>query len=438
MRYKRFIFVSFGLLAFFTFVGCFSAKELQSGAKQVKTNTEKSKQKAVLNQLEDVFIFQAYNALDNKDLEGAKEGFKGAFKISSDYKYLKEIVGIMVLQKDYTNAKEVALKYLKKYPKDEDMQQALIGIYSSQKDFKNALGVAKRLIAQSPSAQNFEIVSSVYFLQKDYENAVKFLKKAYHKTYSVELLDRLASIYVLFLNDRQKAVGYYEAHLKMRGYDEGAAKRLAILYLEQKQYKLAAKVYEMSYVKTNKEEYIRAVLQIYFELKDINLAQKFIEKYPNMPKQEEMLLDIYRYQKDHQKAIAMLQKLFAKTGNYDYLAQEAIYLYESGKKDKKSLEIISQKLKTSLKHLDNALYANYLGYLLIDHSLDIKSGINYVQRALKIEPNNIYYLDSLAWGFYKMKDCQNAKEIMEKIPKDERQKEQEIKDHYEVISKCKI
>lgn len=430
MKYKKIVLVGFGILAFFVFVGCFSAKEVQS-------NSYGEKKPRAIN-LEDVYIMRAYTALDLQDLKGAEENFYKAYEISQDYKYLKEIVGLKVIHKSYAEAREIALKYLKKYPKDEDMQQALIGIYSSQKDFKNALINAKKLLAQNPSAQNLEIVSSVYFLQKDYKNAVEFLQKAYHKSYSPILLDKLASIYVLFLNDRQKAISYYEMHLRSRGFDEGIAKRLAILYLEQKQYMLAAKVYERAYVKTNKEEYIKAVLQIYFELKDINLAQKFIEKYPNMPKQEEMLLDIYRYQKDHQKVIAMLQKLFKKTGNYDYLAQEAIYLYESGKKDKKSLKIISQKLETSLEYLDNALYANYLGYLLIDHSIDIKTGMDYVQRALKIEPNNVYYLDSLAWGFYKLKDCQNAKEIMEKIPAEERQKEQEIKEHYEVILKCKI
>lgn len=51
---------------------------------------------------------------------------------------------------------------------------------------------------------------------------------------------------------------------------------------------------------------------------------------------------------------------------------------------------------------------NYLGYLMIENNIELPEALTYVQQALKLEPDNPHYLDSLAWGYYKIADYDAA------------------------------
>ena len=57
-----------------------------------------------------------------------------------------------------------------------------------------------------------------------------------------------------------------------------------------------------------------------------------------------------------------------------------------------------------------------------------------MQEALKLEPNSPYYLDSLAWGLYKLGECAQAYEIMKYFG--ENIYEEEVAVHFEAIKKC--
>ena len=66
------------------------------------------------------------------------------------------------------------------------------------------------------------------------------------------------------------------------------------------------------------------------------------------------------------------------------------------------------------KDPENANAWNYLGYMLIDFDQDVDRGIEYVQKALRIEPNNPAYLDSLGWGYFKKKEFKKALGYLER------------------------
>lgn len=62
----------------------------------------------------------------------------------------------------------------------------------------------------------------------------------------------------------------------------------------------------------------------------------------------------------------------------------------------------------------NAAAANYLGYLLADRGIRLDESVKYIQKALRIEPNNGAYLDSLGWAYYKMNRFELAEPPLEK------------------------
>jgi len=152
----------------------------------------------------------------------------------------------------------------------------------------------------------------------------------------------------------------------------------------------------------------------------------------------ELLLQLYIQEKAYKKAAAMAGELYEESGDALFLGQSAIFEYESSedKNDKAMQKSVIAKLKEVIEIKKDAMYLNYLGYLLIDHDVDVKKGIVYVQEALKIEPNSAYYLDSLAWGYYKIQKCSEAAKIMKKIRTMQGGDNEEVVKHLQMIEEC--
>ena len=58
-----------------------------------------------------------------------------------------------------------------------------------------------------------------------------------------------------------------------------------------------------------------------------------------------------------------------------------------------------------------------MAYLLIDYELDINKGVALVKKALVQDPENIAYLDTLAWGEYKLKIVKKKKKKKKQLMK---------------------
>ncbi|MDA3967240.1 tetratricopeptide repeat protein [Helicobacter sp. WB40] len=392
---------------------------------------------------EDEYIALGYYYLDLKKYKEAKDAFQQAYTITDNKVYLKEIIGILILMGDVSEAKKQADRYLKTNLDDDEIRNVLIGILTSTKQYEAARFEARILVKNDRSEKNLETLSSVYFLQNDYKNSAKYLQEAYEINHNELILDKLASTYALFLNDTNKSINLYKNHIKKYGITQLIGEKLALIYVKEEKYEQAIQIYKQLYEETNKIQYLQVILEIYLKTKELNKAQKLLETNHSLTYSDErfleILLDIYNIKKDYKNSIRILNDLYDMSGNSGYLALEAVYIYESAndKKDKKILNEVSTKLEKALQDFNEALYLNYLGYLLIDNDMDINKGIKYVEKALLIEPSNVYYLDSLAWGYYKLKDCKKAKEIMSTIPQEEINKEEEILEHNKKIQTCK-
>jgi tetratricopeptide (TPR) repeat protein len=153
---------------------------------------------------------------------------------------------------------------------------------------------------------------------------------------------------------------------------------------------------------------------------------------------DELLFQLYVQLKKYDKAWPLADKLYKESGSINFLGQSAIFEYESAKdkNDKKMQKSVIKKLRDVIKLKRDGIYLNYLGYLLIDHDIDVKEGIVFVREALKQEPNSAYYLDSLAWGYYKLSNCERAKSIMDMVSKMKGGDNPEVVKHIKIIDKC--
>jgi len=60
----------------------------------------------------------------------------------------------------------------------------------------------------------------------------------------------------------------------------------------------------------------------------------------------------------------------------------------------------------------NAL--NYLGYTFADNGIRLNEAITLINRALRVRPDDGYFIDSLAWAYYRKGELQNALRLLKK------------------------
>ncbi len=84
-------------------------------------------------------------------------------------------------------------------------------------------------------------------------------------------------------------------------------------------------------------------------------------------------------------------------------------LYER-KKDYRRAENLFKELIE--ENPDNATALNYIGYMLADRGIRLHEAVEYVERALVLEPNNGAYLDSLGWAYFKLNNLEKAEQYL--------------------------
>jgi tetratricopeptide (TPR) repeat protein len=57
---------------------------------------------------------------------------------------------------------------------------------------------------------------------------------------------------------------------------------------------------------------------------------------------------------------------------------------------------------------------NYYGYMLADRGVRLSEATDMIQKAVKLDPNNGAYLDSLGWAYYKQNKLAEAEEFLRK------------------------
>jgi len=327
-------------------------------------------------------------------------------------------------------------KWCKEHPSNIQAKRLLISFYINEKENKKAKKIAHQLISQSGDAIDYELSASPYILSGDYKKAVELLTKAYNKTYNEDILIKIAILLANYLNDIDGAVKRLENHRALYQCSEKLCNQLVEIYTKEQKIEPLMSVYSDLYQKTKKEVYAVKVVEGYIYMKEYDKAIKFLQNdYHN----DELLYELYLAKKDYTKALKIAEKLYTIEKSPRWLAESAMALYESAKdkNNKKMLNTVVNRFEKALKDgVKDSVYLNYYGYTLIDKDINIKKGIDIIKEALKEQPNNSYYLDSLAWGYYKLHKCKEAYKEMKKVIDIEGLKEEDIAQHWKAIQKC--
>lgn len=383
---------------------------------------------------EDKLIIDALMASRLKDYRKSIAIYEELFAKSGKNEYLFESFKYLYEQKELKKLLKKINLCLSDEPKDKRLLRFKVATLNALGKIAEAKEVALFLLSTTKEVQDYQRVASLYLVQDHYQTALKYLESAYSINKNENILIDLVTIMYLKLQKKKEAVAYLESHSRQYGCSVKVCEKLATFYSDLDDRVGQISAYKRLYELTHSKKYARLMIQLYAYSRDTKQLISFLDKSGF---DDEFLLKIYMAEKNYLRSMPLAQKLFLQTKKPFFQAQYAISLYEGSKVlTSKVIDEVIDNLESVVKQIPDATYLNYIGYLLINHEVNVKEGIKYVNKALAMDKKSGFYLDSLAWGYYKLRECKKAERTIkeaQKILGDNK----ELKEHYQMILKCK-
>jgi tetratricopeptide (TPR) repeat protein len=368
--------------------------------------------------------------------------------------------------KDYGKAEGAYRKAVELDPSEVSHYRGLGQALLSEEKYPEALKVYQKLIDLMPDdADNYLRMAQIYRELHQFDKAEENLLKA--KQYAPGKLEILYNEAMLYeaqgrFDDAVRVLS--EAVTDVKEQSDGIPSRqhtlavlyqqLGRLYQEGQNYQAAANTYEeLGRLGDEEDQRARLLLMDTFRAakdlpKALETGKEAYAKYPNDPRIRASYALLMGENNQTDEAVKMLRPLLngsaADRDTYLNIAQ----IYERGRRYKEAEEAARtaealpgaprdnemtwfmlgaiyerQKMfdkaeaefrKTLTVNPKNAPVLNYYGYMLGDLGLRLEEAQSLVERALKEEPYNGAYLDSLGWIYFKENKLPEAEAMLRK------------------------
>ena len=345
----------------------------------------------------------------------AEEAFKKAIDLDPELEAAYSSLGMIYeLDQKPQEAVDTYEALLKVSPENAQIYLSLGQLYYNQKEDSKALEAFQNYAQRKPDDPAAEdYIGLCYFRMGQFPKAVESFQKLLDKQPANVLIRyRLAAAYDE-MKDFDNEKGQLEAILNPAS---GAATQQP--------------GENGPTVGTGRKEvdaWVRLAL-LYDKQKDLAGAEKAIEDaLKAVPDHPELLLVqamLYQEKEEGLKAAPLYQKVIemeqaykrkqAPEYNVGTLGQAYFNLGALMDKQGKFNEAIDDMKKVVDIEPDNPDAYNYIGYSYADRGIQLDDALKFVQDAVKLDPNNSYYLDSLGWVYYRKALYPQAQEQLEK------------------------
>jgi tetratricopeptide (TPR) repeat protein len=310
--------------------------------------------------------------VEARDFDKATTHFEQAVTLNPAFEPAYVALGsVYEAKQDRDKAIGIYRRYLQGVnPKNREIRHHLIRLQVSAKQYEEALRELEGMLAEDPSDLDAQLrMGLVYGEQKNYPKAI-------------EQLNQILAV--------------RPAELKVRDY-------LGYLYEETKDYAKAVEAYRHNL--TLEPSYFEGHLHL-------GILQYRLKQYPETihhlreasrlnPKQPEayIVLGLSYFQSEQYEPSlqAFLEGIRYNPDNAD-LHFNAGTAYDKLNRFDDVVKSMETTLTLDPHHAD-AL--NYLGYSYAERGVKIEEAITLTKQAVALRPTNGYYLDSLAWAFFK-------------------------------------
>lgn len=342
----------------------------------------------------------------NLDLKNkAIKDFEESLKLEKNFMPLLMISEIYIQD----NKSDLAIKYLEEAVKEKQglviPEYRLAELYRIKGHFDKAVKYYEMIVDKIGDREKPYVVkqiAGIYFELKNYDASFLW----FERLKDLDKNDSISYYYLGIISEIKKdfdgAAKYYKELVYRDPNHTFGKKRLAYSYVKIKKYDDALAVIESVYINERDLDYYRIKSLVYGEKGDKNQQLKTLEEgLSKNPNSEDLLMDLADY--------------YEKLKQYDKVEQ---YL--------KRLLMINPNNPSAL---------NYLGYLYADLNKNLEEAYSMIEKALKVEPDNPAYIDSMAWVLYRLKKYQEAFEYQKKALK-KSPGEQEMIEHMKEILKA--
>ena len=385
---------------------------------------------------DETYILAAMDAQVRQKHEVASHYFKQLYEKTGKKEFLYDSLRMYESLKESTMFTHAVQEALTKDPEDTMLQRFRLIALLKEGKYSEASLAASKLSEQTKESSDYLLNAEALLKLGNYESGCLELNKAYAISFDEETAERIALFMYTKLGKKAEAIRFLKDHISAHGNSKRIGKRLGSLYADSGSLEEAAQIYESTYELGNDPDDAKEAVRIYAYQQNLPKLSAILEKSGvNDP----LLVELYARNKEFKKASVLARTLYKREANPLYLAQSSVFEYEAAidHNDSKLLKEVIDGLTQANKEIDDPVYLNYLGYLMIDHDLNVNEGMIYVQKALLKHPDSAFYLDSLAWGNYKLGECAEAQRLIQQVASMIGTEEQEVKDHLKAIQQCK-
>ena len=382
-------------------------------------------------------LMQALISQDNGDINASIQTYLGLFKETNQKTYLKEAIKLAFAAKN-ENLEALMAEGENSLKDDSDFIRIKVANFVNLSKLNEAKNLMQELVTKEPNAQNLLMLGTICMMQNETTTALKYFEEAYLLKPEEENLLRIVDILINRMDNINDATKYLEKFREEQGCTVKTCELLAEIYSQQRNFPKVIELFEEIFELSHDTSYLDKIVQYFIYDKNFKAAIEILKKYGY---NDATLMDLYAATGNFGDAYVLAVKIYNDSRDLNFLAKAAIYEYEMNKEslDEKKIAEILDKFEASVPKLENDVFFNYYGYLLIDHDIDPRKGVEMVQKALNISPDSPYYEDSLAWGYFKLGECKKAKGIMLHAMKDvDFKASKEAKEHLHLIERCII
>jgi tetratricopeptide (TPR) repeat protein len=259
-----------------------------------------------------------------------------------------------------------------------------------------------------------EKVADFYVATKQLTEAIPLYKRVIDMDSSRnKARENLARCYI-GTNQKDLATATLEDLIKADPVQYHAYEFLAKLYEDAGKYDKAIADYEQSLLITpnHAEAYdglARLLLGDRFKQpeKAIGVLTEARKRFPDQPWFTFLLAVALEESKQHQPALAMFEVAVVEAQNVQPGLLDSQFYFQYGTTAEQAgvydqaAQLLKKSLETEQEPDRIANTSNYLGYMWVDHNINLEEGGALIKRALEIDPDNGAYLDSMGWYYYK-------------------------------------
>lgn len=306
-----------------------------------------------------------------------------ALNNSLERAYLK-LVELLEASGESQRAIELLETFLKDVnPHHREFRLRLVRLYMDQKEADQALGHLDYLLAQNPGDLHAQVrKAQIYGETGNFPAAVKELQSVLRdKPNELRVRDFLGLLYEE-MKDYEQAIQAYQANVEIDPtfFD-------SILHLGFVSYRLKRNEDALSYL------------------------EQAVKLNPKRPEPYLLLGLTYFQMKDYQQAKARLEDGISQNPSNAELYFNLGTAYDKLDRFDEVVRAMEKVLELDPEHAD-AL--NYLGYSYADRGINGEEAVSLTQQAVALKPHNGYYVDSLAWAFFKVGRIDEALEMMQR------------------------